>query len=141
MKNRVLYCIWGGLFILCALLGFIPEPEGFLKALMMITAAAFFVPGAVLLVRAYQALALGTLRVIRVLSLISLSFTLVFLVLNFLSAEAGEAAGKLLYGFLVIFSAPMVCSQLWIGSLFLWACLLMASISLLNKAKKQLSQG
>ena len=136
MKNKILYLIWGGLFILCALLGFIPEPEGFLSVVLLITALLFFVPGGLLLYNAYLNKDLSAMAVIRTLSLVSLITTLIFLVLNFLSVEAGEAAGNLLYGFLIIFSTPMVCSQNWLISLFLWACLLMASISLGKQSKK-----
>jgi hypothetical protein len=136
MKNKILYLIWGGLFILCALLGFIPQPEGFLYVLLLITGILFFVPGGLLLYNAYCNKDIATMAVIRNVSLISLSATLIFLVLNFLSANATKAAGDLLYGFLVIFSSPMVCSQNWLISLFLWACLLMTSISLQKQAKK-----
>ena len=136
MKNKILYLIWGGLFILCALLGFIPEPEGFLYAVLLITAILFFVPGGLLLYNAYRNNDMVTMVTIRTISLISLIATLIFLILNFLSAEAMDAVGDLLYGFLVIFSAPMVCSQNWLISLFLWACLLMTSISLQKQAKK-----
>jgi hypothetical protein len=117
-------------------LGFIPEPEGFLSVVLLITALLFFVPGGLLLYNAYRNKDLSTMAVIRTLSLVSLITTLIFLVLNFLSVEAGEAAGNLLYGFLIIFSTPMVCSQNWLISLFLWACLLMASISLGKQSKK-----
>ena len=136
MKNKILYLVWGGLFILCALLGFIPEPKGFLYVVLLITALLFFVPGGLLLYNAYRSKDLSTMAVIRTLSLISLIITLIFLVLNFLSVEAGKAAGDLLYGFLIIFSTPMVCSQNWLISLFLWACLLMTSISLGKQSKK-----
>ena len=136
MKNKILYLIWGGLFILCALLGFIPQPEGFLYVLLLITGILFFVPGGLLLYNAYCNKDIATMAVIRNVSLISLSATLIFLVLNFLSTNATKAAGDLLYGFLVIFSSPMVCSQNWLISLFLWACLLMTSISLQKQAKK-----
>lgn len=140
MKSKILYGVWGCLFIICALLGFIPEPEGFMKVLLVLAAAVFFVPGWILYYRARKSADLSSLQLLRTLCLVSLCATLIFLVLNFLSVNAGDAAGSLLYGFLVIFSAPMVCSQYWIASLFLWACLLMASLSAIKKAKKQLSQ-
>lgn len=136
MKNQTWYWIWGGLFILCALLGFIPEPTGFLKVLLVIAAVVFFVPGWVLLYRASKVQDLFTLRLIRGICLVSLGTTLVFLVLNLMSAGAEDVVGDLLYGFLVILSSPMVCSQYWVVSLFLWACLLMTSLSQLKKAKK-----
>lgn len=135
MKKKTLFLIWGGLYILCALLGFIPEPQGMIKALLILAAAVFFVPGWMLFYQAFKSNDLPTFRIIRALSLVSLCATLIFLVLNFLSAGNPNVSGDLLYGFLIIFSAPMVCSQYWVASLFLWACLLMASISSLRKAK------
>lgn len=125
MNNKILYFVWGGLFILCGLLGFIPEPAGLGKWLLVVLSVGFFAPGWILLYR-------GKRNLIRNLSLISLAVTLLLLVLNFMSGRASEAAGDFLYGLLVFLSAPMVCSQYWIISLFLWACLLMSSL----KSKK-----
>ena len=133
MSNKTLYYIWGGLFILCALLGFIPAPTGLVKVLMVLCSLVFFVPGSVLLYLSKQEGDLRTIRVVRNLSLISLIVTLVLLVLNFLSGKATDAVGDFLYGLLVMLSAPMVCSQYWFLSLFLWACLLMTAISLGKK--------
>ena len=48
--------------------------------------------------------------------------------LNLVSALWSETLGSFLYYLLVILSTPMVCSGYWIMSLFLWACLLMASL-------------
>lgn len=137
MKNKHWYLLWGALYIICAGLGFIPEPAGFLKWLLILTALAFFVPGWMLLYLAHSRREPGIARVVRTVSLLSLCFTLIFLVLNLLSGNASDAAGEMLYSFLVIFSAPMICLQYWIVSLFLWACLLMTSISILIRAKKR----
>ena len=136
MKNKHLFWIWGGLFILCALLGFIPQPEGFLKAMLILFSVAFFIPGFVLLFRAAKKKDLSLLKTIVILCLVSLGSTLLFLVLNFLSGRGSLLAGNLLYGFLVIFSSPMVCAQYWVVSLFLWACRLMTGLSFIKKAKK-----
>jgi hypothetical protein len=76
------------------------------------------------------------LRCIRNISAASLILTLLLLVANFASVGASVAVGDFLYGLLVVVSAPMVCSQFWVVSLFLWACLLMVSISFLKKIKK-----
>ena len=70
---------------------------------------------------------------VRNLSAISLGVTLFLLVLNFLSGKASDAMGEFLYGLLTMLSAPMVCSQYWLLSLFLWACLLMTAISFREK--------
>ena len=136
MKNKTLYLLWGLGFIICCLLGFIPAPQGFLKVLLILSAAAFFVPGWIILYQADRNRDVENLKLIRGLSLVSLGGTLIFLVLNFLSGRGSVFAGDLLYSFLVIFSTPMVCSQYWVASIFIWACLLITSISSLKKAKK-----
>ena len=135
MKDSKLYALWGVLYIFCGLLGFIREPNGFLMAVLVLFAVGFFIPGAVLLYRGYREQNPGKIKIIRNISLIWLGMTLVLLVANFLTAGAAEITGDLLYGFLVILSAPMYCGQFWIMSLFLWACLLMASLSCLKKRK------
>ena len=133
MKDSKLYALWGALYILCGLLGFIREPNGFVMALLVLLAVGFFVPGAILLYRGWKEHNPGKIRMIRNLSLGWLGLTLVLLVANFLTAGATEVTGDLLYGFLVFLSAPMYCGQFWIMSLFLWACLLMSSLSCLKK--------
>ena len=133
MKDSKLYALWGALYILCGLLGIIREPNGFVMALLVLLAVGFFVPGAILLYRGWKEHNPGKIRMIRNLSLGWLGLTLVLLVANFLTAGATEVTGDLLYGFLVFLSAPMYCGQFWIMSLFLWACLLMASLSCLKK--------
>lgn len=135
MTEKKLYFLWGALFILCAALGFIPEPQGFLKVLLVLVSTLFFIPGFWLLYRAVISGKTEAVGHIRLISLVSLGGTLVFLVLNFLSAAASEATGSFLYSLLVIVSTPMVCSQYWVLSLFLWAFLLTASISLSKKRK------
>jgi hypothetical protein len=41
--------------------------------------------------------------------------------------------GNLLHILLIIVSAPMVCGQYWVLSLFLWACLMIWAQKLLKK--------
>lgn len=133
MRNKTLYLIWGGLFIFCGLLGFIPEPAGLVKALMVLSSVVFFVPGGLLLYSGKKEGDFRTIGIVRNLSLISLGVTLLLLVLNFLSGHASNAVGDFLYGLLVFLSSPMICSQYWFLSLFLWACLLMTSLSIGKK--------
>ena len=133
MSNKTLYYIWGGLFIFCGLLGFIPQPEGIVKVLMVVASLVFFVPGGLLLYLGKKEGNYGTIAVVRNLAIISLAVTLFLLVMNFLSGKASAAMGDFLYGLLVMLSAPMVCSQYWFLPLFLWACLLMTAISFREK--------
>ena len=135
MNKNLLYTLWAFLFILCAALGFIPEPEGALQNLMTLAAALFFVPPACLLYRAGRESHRHCLLLIRNLSALSLGLTLVLLILNFFTAFSSEALGLVLYYVLVMVSSPMICSGHWAMSLFLWACLLTGSLGMLKKAK------
>lgn len=131
MKKQHLLAAWGGLFLLCAGLGFIPNPQGLGRGLMIVLSLLFFLPGAGLLL-------LGlwgdpdSARLVRNLSAASLGLTTVLLALNTASVLWPEWAGDLLHGILGVVSAPMFCCQIWALSLFLWACLLLGSIGILR---------
>lgn len=135
MTKKHLFVLWGGLFILCAGLGFIPEPAGFLKGMGTALAVFFFVPGFLLLYRARRQRDRRTAVLVRNLAAASLAVTVLLIVANFLSLGAEKAVGDALYAVLVIVSSPMVCGGNWLLSLFLWACLLVASIDILRKRK------
>jgi len=124
MNKKVLFTLWGVLFIVCAGLSFIPEPAGVLKGVMTALAVVFFAPPAVLLYRGDR----DTVLLIRNLSALSLGLTLVFLTLNVIFAVSSEWLGNILHYALAVISCPMICSGYWALSLFLWACLLMASL-------------
>ena len=129
MKRKILYALWAVLFILCAGLGFIPEPEGLTATAVTILSVFFFIPPALLLYRAEK----HDILLIRNLSALSLGLTLVLLIVNFLTAFSSETLGQILHYVLVIVSCPMICSGHWAMSLFLWACLLMGSLRLLRR--------
>lgn len=135
MKQHYLFALWGGLFALCAALGFIPEPAGALKVMMTLLSIAFFIPGALLLRLSTQTGNRGIALLIRSLSIASLALTLVLIIANFLSALGSALLGNILYNILIIVSSPMVCSGYWALSLFLWACLMIASMNILKKRK------
>ena len=127
MKTKSLWIAWGAMYVLCTLLAFIPSPTGFLKVLLLLFALAFFIPGGILLYHAWQQGNRKLLRQIRILSILSLGLTLAALIANFLAVLAAEAVGAVVYVALLLVSTPMVCSGIWVVSLFLWACLLMAT--------------
>ena len=129
MNKKTLFALWGVLFFLSAALGFIPEPQGALKAVMTAAAVLFFLPPALLLWKADRETGL----LIRNLSMLSLGVTMVTLILNFVMAVSSEFLGNVLHYILVIVSAPMICSGYWVLSLFLWACLLMVSLRQLKR--------
>ena len=132
MKHKWLLMLWGLLFLLCAGLGFLPEPEGTAKGLCTAAALLFFLPPGILLYRGHQEKDLLILQLIRNLAGLSLGVTLVLLLGNLLSVSGGEVLGDLMYCLLIVVSSPMVCSGFWALSLFLWACLLVTSLRLLK---------
>jgi len=128
MNKKLLCTLWAGLFILCAGLGFIPEPEGTLRFVLTVFSLLFFLPPALLLRTSGKKQDFGTVKLIRNLSALSLGLTLILLILNFLTAFSSETLGQVLHYVLIIVTSPMICSGHWALSLFLWACLLMASL-------------
>ena len=127
MKNKQLYLLWGGLYLLSVGLSLIEKPGNLLQALMFFVALGFFVPGALLLYRGYREKNAKVVASVRWISAGSLCITLLLLVANVLSVAAPRMIGNIAYALLVLFSAPMICSRIWVISLFLWACLFMAS--------------
>ena len=128
MKNQYLFALWGALFILCAGLGFIPEPTGAVALLLTAVSVLFFLPPAVLVWQGRKAHDRALLALIRNLSIASLSLSVLLLIANFLTAFHSQLLGDLLHGVLVVVSSPMICSGHWAMSLFFWACLLIASL-------------
>ena len=135
MKKHYLFALWGGLFTLCAALGFIPAPGTALKILLTLLSVAFFIPGALLLHLSAKNGDRSAAELVRNLAAASLAFTLILIVANFFSALGGETLGNILYSILVIVSTPMVCSGYWALSLFLWACLMIGAMQILKQKK------
>ena len=127
MKKIGLYTLWAALYIVCVALGTITGATGIQKVALICMALVFFVPGIWLLVDAKRQNDRKEQRRIFMISVISLGITVVFLSLNFASVFFSEEAGAVLYDMLNLVSAPMYCAQYWVLSLFLWACLLVAS--------------
>ena len=90
MSKKLLFALWGGLFILCAGLGFIPgfsqNVSAGAQAMLTVLAVAFFAPPACLIYGAKKEKDARTLKLVRGISLLSLGLTLLALVLNVLSA-------------------------------------------------------
>ena len=124
MNKKSLFVLWGALFILTAILGFFPGAWWYTAVSVL-----FFLPPMALLYRSSR----ETVKLIRNLSALSLSITLIALILNFIFAVSSETLGNVLHVILTIVSAPMMASGYWVLSLFLWACLLMASLRELKK--------
>ena len=135
MNQKMLLSLWGGFFVVCAGLGFVPEPAGILRVLLTLAALGFFLPPALLLRGAAKTGNRAMALLIRNLSMIWLSATAALLVCNVLSLMGNQFTGDFLYALLVIVSAPMICGGAWVLSLFAWACLLFAAIHILKTMK------
>ena len=135
MKMKSIWLSWLYMFILCAVLGFIPTPTGIFKIVFVLIAAGFFLPGFMLLVKADHRGDEMTIRIVCNLSIAALVLTVVLILLNFGSALLSPVWGLVFYYMLVIFASPLICGQYWVMTLFFWACLMIYSISLLKKRK------
>lgn len=133
MNQKRYFALWGGLFALCAGLGFFSEPDGLLKAVMVLLSLGFFIPGFLLLRDARQRGDRDVIKLIRNLAALSLLSTVILLIANFMSVMAGEILGTILYYVLIIVSAPMICGQYWAVSLFLWAALMLSAMKELKR--------
>ena len=133
MSNTVLYALWGGLYALCAALGFITEPGPAMRLLMILLSVALFVPPFVLNYRAAKAKDRRTLELVRNLALGWLVVTSILLVASFLTVFSAEWVGNLLHSLLTTVGSPLVCSDNWAWTLFLWACVFFDARAKLKK--------
>ena len=136
MNRKVLFSLWGCLFILCAGFGFIPEPEGAVRTFLTVLSVFFYLPPALILLDSAKKQNTAAAKLIRNLAAMSLGLTAALLILNFLTVLGSERLGLILHYVLIIVSSPMICSGHWAMSLFLWACLLVASLRQLHAKKR-----
>ena len=129
MYNTVLFALWGALSALCAGLGFVAAPGATLRLLMILLSVAMFIPPFLLNKKGNR----RTRLLVRNLSLAWLIATAILLPCNFLSVMASETLGNFLHGLLTILSSPLVCSDSWALTIFLWACLFFDARTKLKK--------
>ena len=133
MSNTVLYAIWGGLFALCAGLGFITEPKNSTQILMTFFSLALFAPPFLLNHRSAEKKDRRMLTLVRNLSFYWLVLASVLLVGNFLTVFASEALGNVMHMLLIIVASPMIASGSWALTIFLWACVFFDARAKLKK--------
>ena len=129
MKRSTLWLLWGVFYIICAGLGFIPQPEGIVRAMLFVLSLLFFVPPGVLLYEARRHSDRALLRRLRILALASLILTQLMLIANILAAPYSEELGTAMHILLGLVSAPMFCSNYFAVPLFLWAVVLIMSFT------------
>ena len=133
MSNTVLYAIWGGLYALCAGLGFITEPKNSTQILMTFFSLALFAPPFLLNYRSAEKKDRRTLTLVRNLSFYWLVLASVLLICNFLTVFASEALGNVMHMLLIIVASPMIASGSWALTIFLWACVFFDARAKLKK--------
>ncbi|MBR2938012.1 MAG: hypothetical protein IKB80_05940 [Oscillospiraceae bacterium] len=127
-KSTVLYIVWAVLYCLCVGLGFVSDPTPGEKALLIALSIGFFAPPYWLFFLAKKENNRKTILVLRLCSIGVLALTLILLILNFWAVNASAHTALVLGVLLTMFSAPMVCSQVWALPLFLWAVLMMLTL-------------
>jgi len=128
-KEILIYAAWLCLYILCVGLGTVETVEGIGKVLFLLTALIFFIPGVLLLVMGMREKNRKRILRVRIVSICSLTLTVIVFCANVIAVAASSQLGNFLHDLLNLVSAPMFCSQYWIVSIFLWACLLSASFT------------
>lgn len=128
MKKFVLGGVWLLFYVMCLLLSYITAPSVSQQAALFVLSVVFFVPGFWLLIDARRQHDAKMLRILRWISGAVLLLTVVLLIANVSSVLASETVGNILYTLLIIVSVPMVCSQSWLISLFLWAFLFLSTL-------------
>ena len=124
-QNKYIWlAIWAGMYVLCAVLGFLPPQEGANQALLVIMALLFFLPPALVIYRSWLDQDKKMLRLLRLVALVVLIATVTVLVINLLSVA------------LILVSNPMICGQYWGIGLVGWAVLLWSTIYALKALKK-----
>ena len=144
-QNKYIWlAIWAGMYVLCAVLGFLPPQEGANQALLVIMALLFFLPPALVIYRSWLDQDKKMLRLLRLVALVVLIATVTVLVINLLSValilvmpeSAALIVGDILYYLLILVSNPMICGQYWGIGLVGWAVPLWSTIYALKALKK-----
>ena len=128
MKKKIICAVWVFFYLICALISNVEQPDASQSAALTVLSLIFFVPPLILLVDALRDRDRKTLFILRLLSIVSLSLTLAALVANIAIVGASEIVGNVLHQVLIFVSVPMVCSQHYALSMFLWGCLLFATL-------------
>ena len=130
LKYKQLYPAWALLFAVTALLGLIfPAAEGALKFILRLVALSFFLPPWLILLKAQDDRDSKHRKLIRNFSIASLIATLVLICASVTSVGESAILGDALHVALTVVSAPMICGQSYALSMFLWAMLLMATLT------------
>lgn len=129
LKYKPLYILWAVLFAVTAVLGlFFPDVENAAgKAALRLVSVAFFIPPWLILAKARETDDRHHVRIVRYLSVASLTATLILFCAAVLSLPYSNALGDAVHILMTILCAPLVCSNLYVLPMFCWATLLIGS--------------
>ena len=135
MKQKLIYLLWLFLYIICVGLGTITESIPVLTVFQGLFALLFYVPPVLLAIEGLKEGQRRYLVQIRVISILSLVLTLIFMIANIASVYASEGVGNTLNQLYILVAAPMHCLPYGFISIFLWASLLMFTFPRIWKEK------
>ena len=121
MKTKQYWLWWLYFYVFCAVLSFLPEPEGFLWWAMLLIGLAFFVPGVVLVRQADVRDRLNVVKTVKKVSIIALCVDVFLICVNIASPLLSKEWGYVLQWMLNILASPMGCGQSPALTLFGWA--------------------
>lgn len=145
LNKYILAAIWIGMFILCAVLGYLPPQEGANKWMLAIFALLFFLPPALLVYLGWTEKDRKLVKLLQKISLIVVISTVALLVINLLSValilvmpeSTALIVGDILYYLLILVSTPMICGQFWGIGLLGWILLLWCCVFLGKELQKR----
>ncbi len=135
MKTKHYWLCWLYLYILCAVLSFLPEPEGFWWWLMLVIGLLFFAPGIALVYQADVRDRLQVVNTVKKVSIIALAVDVFLICINIASTLLPDAWGLVLQWMLNIFASPMGCGQNPALTMFGWAFILFYCIYVEKKER------
>lgn len=131
VRYKPLYLAWGGAFVLTAVLGLLfpgaQDPVGLF--FLRFASVVFFLPPWLILAKARAEKALFHIRLLRYLALASLVLTMVLFCAGILAGPDSQTLGDLIHVIMSIACAPLICSNLYVLPMFLWATVLVASFT------------
>ena len=130
-KKSVVYIMWAVWYLCCLFLCMGAEPTGMGKVPFVVMGISTFAPPFYLLYLSKKDK--KHIKVVQIISIASLVAFVVLFVLNLMSVKWSVAAGRVLDLLFNILCAPVICCQLWVVGLFLWASLLRVTILMLKK--------
>lgn len=121
MKTKQYWLWWLYLYIFCAVLSFLPEPNGFFKWVFLLLGLVFFVPGIVLVHQADIRDRLQVVKLVKKVSIIALIVDVFMICINIASTLLPDVWGTVLQWMLYVLASPMGCGQSPALTMFGWA--------------------